>query len=188
VAVTFPRSECVIFVYSESWYRKFTENPTHFGSMEWHHTSPYENARNVPTACKVVWTVFLYAKGCILFAFLLKGETINAACYVNMLKELWFALCEKRLMQKTASFNTTQHNQHCMSDIGHSHWKWLGSTNRIHQNNVTCYGHGAFLQGQMLQFSVSPQYTTDVKWYFLRCSYIRNSGTNKLLLSLDFIL
>jgi hypothetical protein len=52
--------------------------------MEWHHLhSPSKKkAKTVPSAAKVVGTVFWDAEGFILAEFLEPGQTINAARYV----------------------------------------------------------------------------------------------------------
>jgi hypothetical protein len=48
-----------------------------------------KKARTIPSAGKIMGTVFWNSEGCILLLDLLpKGETINAARYVDMLKEL----------------------------------------------------------------------------------------------------
>jgi hypothetical protein len=67
--------------------------------MASHDISKNKMARTVPRL-PVMSTVFCDAEGSILIDFLPKGETINAACYVHMLKKLRYALCEKHLMKK----------------------------------------------------------------------------------------
>jgi hypothetical protein len=52
--------------------------------------------KTVPSASKIVGTVFLDAEVCILFEYLPPGETINAARYVEALKKLRRALRDKR--------------------------------------------------------------------------------------------
>jgi hypothetical protein len=70
--------------------------------MEWHHTtSPEKNPETVPSASKVMGTVFWDSEGCILVKFLEKGETISAARYVQTLNKLRRALREKRPKKKT---------------------------------------------------------------------------------------
>jgi len=52
-------------------------------NMEWHYTtSPKKKPKTVPSAGKVMGTVFWKTEGCMLVDFLEKGETINAARYV----------------------------------------------------------------------------------------------------------
>jgi len=66
--------------------------------MEWHHLhSPSENkAKTVPSAAKVMGTVFWDAEGLILAKFLEGGQTITAARYVQTLHKLRRALRDKR--------------------------------------------------------------------------------------------
>jgi len=68
-------------------------------SMEWHHLhSPSKKkAKTVPSAAKVVGTVFWDAEGLILAEFLEPGQTITAVRYVQTLHELRRALHDKRL-------------------------------------------------------------------------------------------
>ncbi|PNF20339.1 hypothetical protein B7P43_G13210 [Cryptotermes secundus] len=81
----------------ESWFHHF-EPETKRQSMEWHHLhSPSEKkAKTVPSAVKVMGTVFWDAEGFILAEFLEPRQTINAARYVQMLYKLRSALRDKR--------------------------------------------------------------------------------------------
>ena len=58
--------------------------------MEWHHlNSPSKKkAKTVPSAAKVMGTVFWDAEGLILAEFLERGQTITAAHYVQILHKL----------------------------------------------------------------------------------------------------
>jgi hypothetical protein len=60
--------------------------------MEWEHgASPEEEegkARIIPSAGKIIGTVFLDAKWCILVDFLPRKESVNAVHYVKMLQKL----------------------------------------------------------------------------------------------------
>jgi len=69
--------------------------------MEWHHLhSPSKKkAKTVPSAAKVMGTVFWDAEGLILVEFLEPGQTITAACYVQTLHKLRRALGDKHLGQ-----------------------------------------------------------------------------------------
>ncbi|PNF43135.1 hypothetical protein B7P43_G17771 [Cryptotermes secundus] len=80
----------------ESWFHNF-EPETKRQSMEWHHLhSPSKKkAKTVPSAVKVMGTVFWDAEGFILAEFLEPGQTINAACYVQTLHKLRRALRDK---------------------------------------------------------------------------------------------
>ena len=51
----------------------------------------------MPSAAKVMGTVFWDAEGLILAEFLEPGQTITAACYVQTLHKLRCVLCDKRL-------------------------------------------------------------------------------------------
>ena len=70
-------------------------------SMEWRHLhSPSKKkAKTVPSAAKVIGTVFWDAEGLILAEFLEPGQTITAAHYVQTLHKLRRALCDKRTGQ-----------------------------------------------------------------------------------------
>jgi len=82
----------------ESWFHHF-EPETKRQSMEWHHLhSPSKKkAKTVPSAGKVMGTVFWDAEGLILAEFLEPGQTITAAHYVQTLHKLHHALRDKRL-------------------------------------------------------------------------------------------
>ena len=66
--------------------------------MEWHHLdSPTKKKpKTVPSAKKIMGTVFWDAEGCILIEFLEPGKTVNAARYVQTLLKLLLALRDKR--------------------------------------------------------------------------------------------
>jgi len=76
--------------------------------MEWHHfDSPTKKKpKTMPSAKKIMGTVFWDAEGCILIEFLEPGKTINAACYVQTLLKLHHALRVKRPRRKVI----LQHN------------------------------------------------------------------------------
>jgi hypothetical protein len=70
--------------------------------MEWDHvTSSKSKAKTVPTASRIMGIAFWDTQGYIFIDFLLKGETINMACYGQILKRLWYALHEMCLMVNT---------------------------------------------------------------------------------------
>ena len=81
----------------ESWFHHF-EPETKRQSMEWRHlhSPPKKKAKTVPSAAKVMGTVFWDAEGLILAEFLEPGQTITAACYVQTLHKLRRALRDKR--------------------------------------------------------------------------------------------
>jgi len=63
----------------ESWYQHF-EPETKWQGTEWRHLhSPSKKAKTVPSAAKVMGTVFWDAEGLILAEFLEPGKTITAA-------------------------------------------------------------------------------------------------------------
>jgi hypothetical protein len=72
-------------------------------SMEWNQTTLPKNKKQktVPSAGKVMGTVFCDGKGRMLVDFLEKLETINAARYVQTLNMVRRALREKRPKKKT---------------------------------------------------------------------------------------
>ncbi|PNF18003.1 hypothetical protein B7P43_G13308 [Cryptotermes secundus] len=82
----------------KSWFHHF-EPETKWQSMEWHHLhSPSKKeAKTVPSAAKVMGTVFWDAERFILAEFLEPGQTTNAAGYVQTLHNFCHALCDKRL-------------------------------------------------------------------------------------------
>jgi len=81
----------------ESWFHHF-EPETKQQSMEWHHLHSLskKKAKTVPSAAKVMGTVFCDAEGLILAEFLERGQTITAARYVQTLHKLRRALRDKR--------------------------------------------------------------------------------------------
>ncbi|PNF39637.1 hypothetical protein B7P43_G05674 [Cryptotermes secundus] len=86
---------CIVTGY-ENWFHHFKPEMKR-QSMEWHHLhSPSKKkAKTVPSALKVMGTVFWDAEGFILAEFLEPGQTINAARYVQTLHKLHRALCDK---------------------------------------------------------------------------------------------
>jgi hypothetical protein len=76
--------------------------------MEWQHTSSpkKKKPKTMPAACKMMGTVFWDATGWILVKFLLQGETINAACYLQTLNKLRCAPHDK-CPWKRSSCHTT---------------------------------------------------------------------------------
>jgi len=91
----------------KSWFHHF--DPTmKQQSMEWHHLdSPTKKKpKTMPSAKKIMGTVFWDAEVCILIEFLEPGKTINAACYVQTLLKLRHALRDKRPGRKVI----LQHN------------------------------------------------------------------------------
>jgi len=81
----------------ESWFHHF-DPETKRQIMEWHHLdSPTKKKpKTMPSAKKIMGTVFWDAEGCILIEFMEPGKTINAARYVNTLLKLRRALRDKR--------------------------------------------------------------------------------------------
>jgi len=81
----------------ESWFHHF-EPEMKWQRMEWHHLySPSKKkAKTVPSAAKVMGTVFWDAEGLILAEFLEPRQTITAAHYVQTLHKLRRALRDKR--------------------------------------------------------------------------------------------
>ena len=68
----------------------------------------------MPSAKKILGTIFWDAEGCILIEFLEPGKTINAAHYVQTLLKLCLALREKRPGRKVIlqHDNAQHHNAH----------------------------------------------------------------------------
>jgi len=103
----------------ESWFHHF-EPETKWQSMEWHHLhSPsIKKANTVPSAVKVMGTVFWDAEGLILAEFLGPGQTITAACYVQTLHNLLRALHDKRPGQNIIILHdkTCPHAAHLTSE------------------------------------------------------------------------
>ena len=80
----------------ESWFHHF-EPETKRQSMEWRHLhSQSKKTKAVPSAVKMMGTVFWDAEGLILVEFLERGQTITAARYVQTLHKLLRALRDKR--------------------------------------------------------------------------------------------
>jgi hypothetical protein len=83
--------------------------------MEWDHTtSPKKQLKRSTLSWHGYGKCLWDGEGCILVDFLEKGETINAAHYVQTLKKHCHVLCEKHL-KKTAILqhdNTRPHTAH----------------------------------------------------------------------------
>jgi histone-lysine N-methyltransferase SETMAR len=73
----------------ETWIHHF-EPETKRQAMEWHHTtSPRKKKfKAIPSANKIMATVFWDYEGVILIDVLLRGQTINSDVYVEALKKL----------------------------------------------------------------------------------------------------
>ena len=79
----------------ETWFHHF-DPETKRQSMEWHHLdSPTRRPKTVPSATKILGTVFWNAEGCTLIEFLEPGKAINAS-HVQTLSKLCCALRDKR--------------------------------------------------------------------------------------------
>ena len=76
----------------ESWFHHFDPE-----SMEWHclDSLTKNKTKTMPSAKKIMGTVFWDAEGCILIEFLEPGKTINAARYVQTLLKFQCALRDK---------------------------------------------------------------------------------------------
>ncbi|UYV63554.1 hypothetical protein LAZ67_2004645 [Cordylochernes scorpioides] len=67
-------------------------------SMQWRHSGspPPKKAKTVPSAGKVMVSVFWDSEGVLLLDFLNKGQTITGNYYANLVKQLREAIKEKR--------------------------------------------------------------------------------------------
>ncbi|UYV70868.1 hypothetical protein LAZ67_8000923 [Cordylochernes scorpioides] len=77
----------------------FEANPEEFQqSMQWIHSGspPPKKAKTVPSAGKVMVSVFWDSEGVLLLDFLNKGQTITGDYYENLVKQLREAIKEKR--------------------------------------------------------------------------------------------
>jgi len=113
----------------ESWFHHF-ESETKRRSMEWHHlhSSSKKKAKTVPSAAKVMGTVFWDAEGLILAKFLEPGQTITAARYVQTPHKLRRALRDKRPGRNIIILrdNTRPHAAHLTSEaIAKMGWEVL---------------------------------------------------------------
>lgn len=81
----------------ETWVHHF-EPESKMQSKQWkRNTSPYpRKAKVVPSAGKIMASVFWDAKGVILIDYLPKGQTINGPYYANLIRKLRVAIREKR--------------------------------------------------------------------------------------------
>jgi len=81
----------------ESWFHHF-ERETKQQSMEWHHLHfpSKKKAKTVPSAVKVMGTIFWDTEWLILAEFMEPEQTITVACYVQTLHKLHRALRDKR--------------------------------------------------------------------------------------------
>ncbi|UYV78083.1 hypothetical protein LAZ67_16000046 [Cordylochernes scorpioides] len=81
----------------ETWAHHFTPESKQ-QSMQWRHSgSPLpKKAKTVPSAGKVMVSVFWDSEGVLLIDFLNKGQTITGNYYANLVKQLREAIKEKR--------------------------------------------------------------------------------------------
>lgn len=81
----------------ETWVHHYTPELKR-QSMEWHHkgSPPPRKFKAVPSAGKVMASVFWDAEGILLIDYLDKGETINGRYYANLLRQLREAIKSKR--------------------------------------------------------------------------------------------
>ncbi|UYV67322.1 hypothetical protein LAZ67_5000223 [Cordylochernes scorpioides] len=81
----------------ETWAHHFTPESKQ-QSMQWRHfgSPPPKKAKTVPTAGKVMVSVFWDSEGVLLLDFLNKGQTITGNYYANFVKQLREAIKEKR--------------------------------------------------------------------------------------------
>ena len=94
----------------KTWFHHF-DPETKQQSMEWHHfDSPTKKKpRTMPSAKKIMGTIFWDAEGCILIEFLEPGKIINASHYVQTLSKLHCALRDKHPGRKVI----LQHDNAC---------------------------------------------------------------------------
>ncbi|UYV79087.1 hypothetical protein LAZ67_17001077 [Cordylochernes scorpioides] len=81
----------------ETWTHHFTPESKQ-QSMKWRHSGspPPKKAKTVPSAGKVMVSVFWDSEGVLLLDFLKKGQTITGNYYANLVKQLREAIKEKR--------------------------------------------------------------------------------------------
>ncbi|UYV79086.1 hypothetical protein LAZ67_17001076 [Cordylochernes scorpioides] len=81
----------------ETWAHHFTPESKQ-QSMKWRHSGspPPRKAKTVPSAGKVMVSVFWDSEGVLLLDFLNKGQTITGNYYANLVKQLREAIKEKR--------------------------------------------------------------------------------------------
>ncbi|UYV83692.1 hypothetical protein LAZ67_23002102 [Cordylochernes scorpioides] len=81
----------------ETWTHHFTPESKQ-QSMQWKHSGspPPKKAKTVPSAGKVMVSVFWDSEGVLLLDFLNKGQTITGNYYANLVKQLREAIKEKR--------------------------------------------------------------------------------------------
>ena len=97
--------------------------------MEWYHLhSPLKKGKRVPSAAKVMGTLFWDAEGLILAEFLDPGQTITAALYVQTLHKLRRALRDKRPGRNINILHYNARPPRRSSHIGSNCKDWLGSS------------------------------------------------------------
>lgn len=113
----------------ETWVHHYSPE-SKMESMIWKHTAspPVKKFKTVPSAGKVMATVFWDIKGVLLVAFLRHGETVNASGYQGTLKQLKEAIRKKRPGLQTEGVlllhdNARPHTAQSTVDLLHS-WKW----------------------------------------------------------------
>jgi hypothetical protein len=102
---------------------------TKWQSNEWHRTtSPKKEPKTVLSAGKVMGIVFWDSEGGILVNFLKKGETNNAARYVQTLKQTSSRASWKTSEEENCHPSTWQREtSHCTSDLADNSKERLGS-------------------------------------------------------------
>lgn len=98
----------------ETWVHHYTPE-TKQQSMQWKHVgSPTpKKAKTVPSAGKVMASIFWDAKGIILIDYLQTGTTINAQYYCTLLEKLKTKIAEKRPQMKRKKFLFHHDNAPC---------------------------------------------------------------------------
>ena len=81
----------------ETWVHHFTPEAKQ-QSKQWKHpgSPPPKRAKTVPSAGKVMASVFWDADGILLIDYLQKGQTINGTYYASLLTQLWEKIKIKR--------------------------------------------------------------------------------------------
>ncbi|UYV80508.1 hypothetical protein LAZ67_19000385 [Cordylochernes scorpioides] len=84
-------------IMDETWAHHFTPESKQ-QSMQWRHSGspPPKKAKTVPSAGKVMVSVFWDSEGVILLDFLNKGQTITGNYYANLVKQLREDIKKKR--------------------------------------------------------------------------------------------
>jgi histone-lysine N-methyltransferase SETMAR len=108
---------------NESWVHHYQTESKH-ASMQWKHPSSPSTKKvkvtNMPSAGKVMLTVFLDSQGVLLVHFQKRGENVNSASYCEVLLKLWDAIsreCPGQLSKRVLLLHIVRATQDSIQEL-----------------------------------------------------------------------